>query len=74
MTDWRVPLADRKRLAWSDIREIARKSIQAGQSLRESGTRRHYRNWLAIRGELAHALRVWSAYRDWIDHQRRPRR
>jgi hypothetical protein len=64
-TPWTEQLSNRRSLAWTDVRRIARQAARSGRALRATGESRHYRDWIRLRHELGFALRSWAAYRDW---------
>ena len=55
---WAAQLANRRRWAWRDVRRIGRRLARAGRA-------HDLAQWRRLRRELAFALRVWRAWRDW---------
>jgi hypothetical protein len=53
---WREQIAGRKRLAWMEVRRLARRAAAAG---RTTGPDRE-------RASLGHALKTWALYRNWL--------
>jgi len=64
------PLAEieqKRREAWTTVRWHARHALAERRMFHETANLIHHRRWEGFRGQLAHSLKTWAAYRDWAE-------